>query len=164
MRLLVVLAATLMLAAAAAAAPAGDVHRLALRKVVLNDPHVPPRVRAIVRAGHGAGLDRPLYGDLTGDGSDEVAVPIFSGGTAGDVALFVYSLDGGRLRDIYAAPSLYKIAARIRHGALVYVEPVYKASDPNCCPSSFRRLTLGYRDGKLRVVRVEHRPGSSPWG
>jgi hypothetical protein len=164
MRVSVILAAALVAAAPAAASTTADIHQLQLRKVVLGDPHVPAKVRAIVRAGHGAGVDRPLYSDLTGDGKDDVAVPIFSGGTAGDVALFVYTLDGGTLRDIYAAPNEYKIAARIRHGALAYVQPVYRANDPNCCPSSFRRLTLGYRGGKLRVVRVEHRPGSSPWG
>ena len=84
---------------------------------------------------HGGGPDRLICHDLTGDGATDLAVTIFSGGTAGDVAWVVFRPVDGAWKLAYAQLHAYK-AALVRSGRdLVEWQPVYRSGDANCCPS-----------------------------
>ena len=90
---------------------------------LLRDPQVSPRVKATIRYGHGGGLDRLVYGDLTGDGQADVVAPVFSGGTAGDIAFYVLSRRGRRAPRDQASNQEYKIGVRIVRGHLQVTRP-----------------------------------------
>ena len=57
---------------------------------------------------NGGGPDRLVCHDLTGDAVGEMAVTVFSGGTAGDTAWVVFRRDGGRWKLAYAQLHAYK--------------------------------------------------------
>lgn len=152
---LVVLAAALALPAAAAATLGPpDVHDLRLKRTLLHDPRVAANVKSIVRLGGSGGISRPTYADLTGDGFQDVLVPIASGGTAGVVAFYVYSYHFGDLRTVLVRNSVYKAGPRVQKGDVVVTYPLYGANDPNCCPSRLERVTLHFNG--LRFVRTRH--------
>jgi|GEM_PF-1034895 len=79
-------------------------------------------------------LDDIVYVDMDGDGVEEAAIPLYSGGTAGNVFFVVYR---------YATPSPqlvdwkdgYKFGLKLENGKLTYVGAVYAGWEPNCCPS-----------------------------
>ena len=95
-------AAALPAAAPAADRVPGQLRRANLKPLLLRAPQVAPRVKNLIRnsSGRSGGSATPSlsYGDLTGDGRAEVAVPIFSGGTAGDIAYYVLGVVRGRVR------------------------------------------------------------------
>jgi hypothetical protein len=157
---LVVIASGLICATPAVAS---DIHRANVKRFLLRDPQVSPRVKATIRYGHGGGLDRLVYGDLTGDGQADVVVPVFSGGTAGDIAFFVLSEQGGALHAIKRSNQEYKIGVRIVRGQLQVTRPYYRSSDPNCCPDYLEVTTYRF-DGKRLVAasRARRSGGSSP--
>lgn len=134
----------------APAAVASDIHRVNVKQFLLRDPQVSPSVKATIRYGHGGGLDRLVYGDLTGDGQADVVAPVFSGGTAGDIAFFVLSEQGGALHAIKRSNHEYKIGVRIVRGHLQVTRPYYRSSDPNCCPDYLEVTTYRF-DGKRLV-------------
>lgn len=135
----------------ATAAVASDIHRVNVKRFLLRDPQVSPRIKATIRYGHGGGLDRLEYGDLTGDGRADVVAPVFSGGTAGDVAFYVLSEQGGVLHAIKRSNQEYKIGVRIVRGHLQVTRPYYRSSDPNCCPDYLEVTTYRF-DGKRLVA------------
>ena len=60
------------------------------RKRLLNDRGVKPEVKRVLR--HGGFVDRDIrFGDITGDGKSDAVVLVNEGGSAGRIALFVYS-------------------------------------------------------------------------
>ena len=95
------------------------------------------------------------YVDLTGDSLEEAIVPLFSGGTAGNIALWVYGYVGEDLEALLAQPDSYKIVARVEDGMLVLVDPVYGPDDPNCCPSQLRNRYYEWDGGELALVEEE---------
>ena len=132
-------------AAAATAAPTFD----SLRDV---DFEAPAFVAALVdRAGGGeAHAERVSYHDLTADGREEAVVVVESGGTAGDIAVAVYTLVEG-------APELLwfqRLGGRVevRLGLVVTLEGVYDAGDARCCPARVRERAYGWRDGGFALV------------
>ena len=75
------------------------------RGLLLADPKTSRAVRTLLRDG---GFVNPniRFADLTGDGKLDAVVRVGSGGSAGDVALYVFSADrepNGRLRPVYRA-------------------------------------------------------------
>jgi hypothetical protein len=133
---------------------AADIHHANVKRLLLRDPQVSPQVKETIRLGHGGGIDRLVYGDLTGDGQADVVVPVFSGGTAGDIAFYVLSEQGGVLHMIKRANEEYKIGVRIVHGKLQVSRPHYRSTDPNCCPDYLEVTTYRF-DGK-RLVSASH--------
>jgi hypothetical protein len=138
-------------------AAAVDLTKANLRDLVLKDPKVSKAVKDIVRhpsAASGA-LSRRL-GDLTGDGKADLVVLVNSGGTANDIAYYVYAEIGGKVRDIRAVNDSYKVGVSItKKHRLVQKDPVYAADDPNCCPSAIRIRVFEW-DG-TRLVRLSDR-------
>jgi hypothetical protein len=80
-----------------------------------------------------------------------MAVSIASGGTAGDVAWIGFAPAGGGWRPVKAVGG-YKLGLFLYHDELEVVLPVYRRSDPNCCPTGgFERAYYKF-DGKRVVV------------
>lgn len=94
--------------------------------------------------------ERVSYHDLTGDGREEAVVVVESGGTAGDIAVAVYTLVDG-------APELLwfqRLGGRVevRLGLVVTLEGVYEAGDPRCCPTRVWERAYGWRDGGFALL------------
>jgi hypothetical protein len=105
----------------------------------------------------GADVDLIRCGDVTRDGDTDVVFTIASGGTAGDTRFGVYrgSADGG-------APELvlfrqgYKIGiARRNRRSFEVIQPHYKAGEPNCCPSSFRKRRYTWRGDHFKAGKAK---------
>jgi len=137
------------------------------RKLLLRDRNVSAEVKQALR--NGGFVDRDVrFGDLTGDTRDDAVVLVNQGGSAGRIAVFVFSShrnrrsDGGggsELRIRYKNQRLYRARASLRgmgderpNGALVVSTPVYDAGDELGDP------------GARRVVEVRWRPRRSRFG
>ena len=85
-----------------------------------------------------------LFADLTGEGKDDAVVTVNSGGSAGRIALYVFSAGKGTDLEIaYRNQRLYRAEARVNPGPeVVYGVPVYAGGDELCCPSHYRETTL----------------------
>ncbi len=92
-----------------------------------------------------------VYIDLDGDGVEEAAIPLFSGGTAGNIAFLVYK---------YAKPyptltdyqDGYKLYLKAENNRLVVGQPVYGSWEPNCCPGGEMYNSYLLKAGKLSQV------------
>jgi hypothetical protein len=105
----------------------------------------------------GGGPDELICHDLTGDAVPELAVTIFSGGTAGDTAWVVFRRDGGRWRLAHRELNLYKVGLERTGRDLVETQPVYLKDDANCCPSGgFDHRRFHWDGRRLVVVRRWH--------
>lgn len=88
-------------------------------------------------------LEQIVYGDFDGDCQEEAGIPLFSGGTAGNVGFLVY--DGGApTPTLVAWGDGYKLGLEADRGILVVSNALYNGWEPNCCPSgrSFDRYRL----------------------
>ncbi|MDQ0989084.1 hypothetical protein [Streptomyces sp. V3I7] len=105
-----------------------------------------------------------VYGDLTGDGRWEAALPVICANhdstAAGQQAMGVMVFDGatGQLRLIGTLlsqqPRRGEIpnslrAEKISHGNISGTEHFYGSADPNCCPSGEAESNWRYAHGKL---------------
>jgi hypothetical protein len=158
-RLLIALA--LVLALAGPAYAGSHAGKAEIRSFLLSDPGVSPRVKATIRDGRlHAGIDRLLFKDLTGDGTPEDIVTIFSGGTAGDIAFYVLTGEGSGLHFLKASNQEYKIGVKVVGGKLQVTRPLYGANDPNCCPARLEITTYRY-DG-VRLVSASKKRIKTP--
>lgn len=100
-----------------------------------------------------------LFADLTGDGKEDAIVTVDSGGSAGIVALYVFSAASGKnLQVVYRNQRLYRAAAQINPGpSLVYSVPQYKDGDELCCPSGYLQTTLRWSAAKKRFGVAQRR-------
>ena len=112
---------------------------------------------------NGGGPDRLVCHDLTGDGVGEMAVTVFSGGTAGDTAWVVFRRDGGRWKLAYAQLHAYK-AGLFRSGRdLIESQPIYRSGDPNCCPSGgFEQRRFHWNGTTFVVTQRRHSTHFAP--
>jgi hypothetical protein len=100
--------------------------------------------------------DRLLCFDVTGDRHVDMAVTLFSGGTAGDVGWLLFAWNSSRWQ-LVATGSGYKLGLRRSGSDLLAVQPVYRKNDPNCCPSGgFDRTLYRWSAGRLVTARTWH--------
>ena len=111
----------------------------------------------------GGDVDLIRCGDVTKDGDTDAVFTIASGGTAGDIRFGVLrgSADG-------SAPELvlykqgYKVGvARRNRRSFEIIQPHYKAGEPNCCPSSFRKRRYTWRGDHFKAgkaKKLKHAP------
>ncbi len=147
-----------------AAAEQTDAQKL-FRKRLLNDRGVKPDIKRVLR--NGGFVDRDIrFGDLTGDGKSDALVLVNQGGSAGRIALFVYSAhpprdsDGGggnMLRIRYKNQNLYRARASLKQtsarrpqGAVVYSTPVYDPGDELNDPGAHKVVEVRWRTRKSR--------------
>jgi hypothetical protein len=95
--------------------------------------------------------DQILFLDISGDGQEEAVISLFSGGTAGNLGLLVYTASGGApvLADALAG---YKIGGTADGALLMVSEPIYQGWESNCCPSGF--FETRYRLETNHLVQV----------
>jgi len=100
--------------------------------------------------------DEILCFDVTGDGHRDMAVTLFSGGTAGDVGWLLFAWNGTRWQ-LVATGSGYKMGLFRSGSDLLAVQPVYRKNDPNCCPTGgFDRTLYRWAVGRLTIARTWH--------
>jgi hypothetical protein len=100
--------------------------------------------------------DRVLCFDVTGDGRTDMAVSLFSGGTAGDVGWLFFVPRGAGWR-LAGSGTGYKMGVFRSGPDVLAVQPVYRRNDPNCCPTGGFDRTLYRWDGtRLAVARRWH--------
>jgi hypothetical protein len=162
-------AAALAVAAPAAAAPLhADARETApqrfFREKLLDDRAVSRDVKTRLRKG--GFVDRNvMFSDLTGEGRDDAVVLVHSGGSAGRIALFVFSAgrEGEELEIVYRNQRLYRASARVVPGGgnvlarLAYRVPEYAAGDELCCPAAERETELRWSTRRERFGVVARR-------
>jgi hypothetical protein len=135
------------------------------RKRLLNDRAVSSEIKQVLR--NGGFVDRDIrFGDLTGDGKSDAVVMVNQGGSAGRIALYVYSShrarggDGGggtELRIRYKNQHLYRARATVKamsgerpHGAVIYRTPIYDLGDELNDPAAIRVTEVRWRPKRRR--------------
>jgi len=144
-------------------------------KVVTTDPHlkydasiqppsgvqVGPYVTSKTNtnlAGHAlVEKDRILFMDMSGDGQEEALISLYSGGTAGNLGLLIYTAINNTptLADSLAG---YKIGGVADGNNLKVTEPIYQGWEPNCCPSGFFVTRYRLQNNKLAQVSRDEQP------
>ncbi len=162
------IALALLLCVAAPALPAAadqTAGQKLFRKRLLNDRGVKPEVKRVLR--NGGFVDRDIrFGDITGDGKSDALVLVNEGGSAGRIALYVYSShpprnsDGGggdMLRIRYKDQNLYRARAKLKqtsakrpNGAVVYKTPIYDPGDDLDDPGANEVVEVRWRSRKSR--------------
>jgi len=142
------------------------------RERLLSDRNVSREVKRVLR--NGGFVDRNIrFGDLTGDGKSDAVVTVNQGGSAGRIALYVYSSHrggnndgggGGELRIRYknqarcrARVGLRRPGAERPNGAIVYRTPVYDPGDQLNDPGATRITEVRWRPRRDRFAVVERR-------
>lgn len=162
------------LPAAAKAAQSGP-EKLFTKKL-LKDKRVSKAVKKRLR--NGAFVDRVSFVDLTGEGRTDAVVVVHSGGSAGRIAVYIFSSrDSTKLRIVYKNQSLYRGIVRVprasarRHQWIRYRVPIYDPGDELCCPGAHRETEIEWSSSRRRFVvggrkTIEHvRPSyCSPTG
>lgn len=133
------------------------------REKLLEERAVARDVKTRLRKG--GFVDRRIaFADLTGEGRDDAVVLVHSGGSAGRIALFVFSAGTGEdLRLVYRNQRLFRASARVRRGAdgalptIVYRVPEHAPGDELCCPSAERETELRWSARARRFGVVDRR-------
>jgi hypothetical protein len=85
-----------------------------------------------------------------------MAVSIASGGTAGDIAWIGFAPAGDAWRVVKAVGG-YKLGLYKHDDQLEVVLPVYRRTDPNCCPTGgFDRAYYRFDGKRLVVTKLVH--------
>jgi hypothetical protein len=119
----------------------------------------------------GGFVDRKImFADLTGEGRSDAVVLVHSGGSAGRIALYVFSSGHGtKLKVVYRNQRLYRASARVPHagsprvGTFFYRVPKFDPGDELCCPAAYLETELRWSASRKRFVvesrrRIERKP------
>src|SRR5207248_816204 len=153
------------LALAAAAPASGDLTaaQKLFRGKLLASSQVSHSIKVTLKKG---GFVDPgvLFADLTGDKKDDAVVLVDSGGSAGAIAMYVFSAGSGNdLKIVYRNQRLYRAQARINPGPVaVYSVGQYKPGDELCCPSEYRETTLKWSAKRGRFGVGSRRTVTAP--
>lgn len=98
-----------------------------------------------------------VYGDFDGDCMEEAGIPLFSGGTAGNVGFLVYDIAEaddatGMTPTLVAWGDGYKLLLLADSGLLIVSNTLYNGWEPNCCPSGVSYDGYRLREGQLIQV------------
>ncbi|MEE1672198.1 hypothetical protein RCR19_43120 (plasmid) [Streptomyces sp. WAC07094] len=111
-----------------------------------------------------ASTDKIVYGDVTGDGRDEAALPVLCANhdstAAGQTAMGIMVFDGSSGQAALLAtltsrqprvgePPNFVAITEMGAGKVAAVDIYYRQDDPNCCPSGNATETWSYRNGTL---------------
>ena len=103
-----------------------------------------------------AQADRVLCFDATGDGRTDLTVSVASGGSAGDVGWLFFRPRNGRWQ-LSGSGTGYHLGLFRSNSDIQVVQPVYRAKDPNCCPTGgFDRALYRWNGTRLVVARAWH--------
>ena len=161
-----------MLAAAAPAAAEETRPQQVFKKRLLQDRTVAREIKRVLR--NGGFVDRDVrFGDLTGDDRSDAVVLVNDGGSAGRIAIYVFSShrprqsDGGggnELRIRYRNQNLFRARASLKgvstkrpNGAVVYSTPVYDAGDELGDPGARRYIEVRWRPKRNRFGVISRR-------
>ena len=152
-----VLVATLAAGASGAAArpdASAPCTRGAAKAAILASPALQP-VWPTLR--EGGGVDTLICHDLTRDGVADLAASVSSGGTAGDIAWVVFRKRAGRWTLALRQLQGYHFGLFRVGDDLVESTPVYRRSDPNCCPSGgFDHRRFHWNGARFVVAKRWH--------
>ncbi|SHG01561.1 hypothetical protein [Streptoalloteichus hindustanus] len=143
--------------------PAPDsVHDIDLRSTVLADTAVSQHVKDFLTRCDDCGLQSPSYVDLTGDGRDDVIAQVASGAedTGGEMAYYVYSLQGGAVRQIFGVTGTSAMEVWPDNGDLMLWRAIYSPGDRYCCPSGEETVRYAW-DGR-RLAEAKRYPERRP--
>lgn len=79
-------------------------------------------------------LQQIAFGDISGDGQEEAAIVLESGGTGGAFGVVLFGVVDGKPKMIEKVLG-YKMFAKVENNELVIPQPVYAGWEGNCCPS-----------------------------
>lgn len=142
---LIALLTGLALAGFAALAGGQSSSQSFFRNALLRDAQTTAPVKTLLRSDGGFVNPRVTFAELTGDRRQDAVVLVSSGGAAGDVAAYVFSVDGardGQLRPVYRGQGLFRASARITRGVVTVRVPQWRPGDELCCPGSVREQDL----------------------
>ncbi len=111
-------------------------------------------------AGHelDEGVNLVRCGDVTGDGATDVVFTVASGGTAGDTHFGVIQGGADGAGEVVLYKEGYGIGiARHSRRAFDVLQPYYRATDANCCPSSFRPTRYTWTGTRFKTKQAEDR-------
>ncbi|MGV9651235.1 hypothetical protein [Streptomyces sp. NPDC003554] len=115
-----------------------------------------------------ASTDKIVYGDVTGDGRDEAALPVLCANhdstAAGQTAMGIMVFDGSSGQTALLAtltssqprfgePPNFLAVTGMGAGKVAAVDTYYRQEDPNCCPSGHATETWSYRKHTLTPDR-----------
>lgn len=101
--------------------------------------------------------DRILYLDMSSDGQEEAVISIFSGGTAGNFGLLIYTAVNNAPLLADSIPG-YKIGGVAEGDKLKVIEPIYQGWEPNCCPSGFFESRYRLEGNKVVELSRDEKP------
>jgi hypothetical protein len=143
--LIVLLVTGVALAGFAALAGGQSSSQNFFRNALLRDGQTTAPVKTLLRSDGGFVNPRVVFAQLTGDRRSDAVVLVSSGGAAGDVAVYVFSVDGardGQLRPVYRGQGLFRASARVTRGVVTVRVPQWRPGDELCCPGSVREQDL----------------------
>ena len=96
-------------------------------------------------------------GDVTGDGASDVVYTLTSGGTAGDTQFGVIkgNADGTLSGQILRKKGYGVGIARHNAKSFDVMQPYFKSTDANCCPSSFRQTRYTWNGTKFKAGKAK---------
>ena len=88
------------------------------------------------------------------DGTQVMAVPLFSGGSGGVFTQLIFAQTLNDEKPFYAGfiTSAGHLGVNITYHGVVAISPHYEASDANCCPSKFETRTYRIAGKSLKQI------------
>jgi hypothetical protein len=128
------------------------------RDHLLSDAKTAVSIKSALRDGS-AIVDRSIaFRDLTGDDKDDAVVRVLSTGSAGAVAVYVFSTDGAKaLRAVHRSQKLTRASTAVKDGVLSYRTATYAAGDELCCPSKIVETELEWNETGHRFTVADRR-------
>jgi hypothetical protein len=102
-------------------------------------------------------VDLVRCGDVTGDGAADAVYTLNGGGTAGATRFGVLrgDADGTLGKRILDKPGYQVGIARHSRKAFDVLQPYYRSTDANCCPSSFRQTRYTWTGSKFKAGKAK---------